>query len=189
MMGQQKSKKNKKVVAKKEKNDDIWVVGDQQERERIREFWAGLDQQKRRALVMLEKEAVLKKMKEQQKQTCSCSVCGRRRFWRFNARNDIESQMEFLYNSYYQELESFANIKQKVVTSPQVLKSAELPSLVEDNSMDEFDDELSDPDDFSPITHKSDDSGISEFGSSLTVQGMHYNFFICLITLYPFNDL
>jgi hypothetical protein len=34
----------------------------------------------RRALVKLEKEAVLKKMKEQQRQTCSCSICGRKRY-------------------------------------------------------------------------------------------------------------
>jgi hypothetical protein len=27
----------------------------------------------------LEKEAVLKKMKEQQKHSCSCAVCGRKR--------------------------------------------------------------------------------------------------------------
>jgi hypothetical protein len=95
MMGQKKSKKTKNIIAKKEKNDDIWVVGDQQERERIREFWAGLDQDKRRALVMLEKEAVLKKMKEQQKQTCSCSVCGRRRFHLFNAGMILKHRWSF----------------------------------------------------------------------------------------------
>lgn len=37
------------------------------EREKIRDFWISLRDDERRALVKLEKEAVLKKMKEQQK--------------------------------------------------------------------------------------------------------------------------
>lgn len=142
---------------------------------------------------MLEKEAVLKKMKEQQKQACSCTVCGRR-------RNDIESQLEFLYNSYYQELENFANVQ---VASPDVYrphphlshhkhhqhgisqgkdttngtkKYPDMPALISDDSMDEFDDELSDEDDqsvpsSSSYSDKGGDSGIVEFGTSLTVQG------------------
>lgn len=39
----------------------------------------GLGEAERRDLVKLEKEAVLKKMKEQQKHSCSCAVCGRKR--------------------------------------------------------------------------------------------------------------
>jgi hypothetical protein len=58
---------------------DIWYKSDAEEKQRIREFWLQLSEDERRALVKLEKEAVLKKMKEQQKQTCSCSVCGRKR--------------------------------------------------------------------------------------------------------------
>ena len=50
------------------------------ERERIKEFWLGLGEEERRALVKVEKEAVLKKMKEQQKHSCSCAVCGRKRY-------------------------------------------------------------------------------------------------------------
>jgi hypothetical protein len=83
--------------------------------------------------------------------------------------------MEFLYNSYYQELESFADTKQKN-PAPVEFKPSEMPSLVDDNSMDEFDDELSDPEDYSPGTYRSGDSGISEFGSSLTVQGNAWHF-------------
>lgn len=52
----------------------------QEERERIKEFWLKLGEQERRDLVKVEKEAVLKKMKEQQKHSCSCAVCGRKRF-------------------------------------------------------------------------------------------------------------
>ena len=47
-------------------------------------------------------DAVLRKMKEQQKHTCSCSVCGRK-------RTAIEEELEGLYDAYYQELETFAN--------------------------------------------------------------------------------
>ncbi len=54
----------------------------------------------RRELVRLEKEAVLKKMKEQQRHTCSCSVCGRR-------RTVIEEELEMLYDAYYEELENY----------------------------------------------------------------------------------
>lgn len=75
-----KTKKKNRKAKKKGGKDDIWEIGDEMERERIRLFWTNLGEEERRALVKLEKEAVVKKMKEQQKQTCSCSVCGRRRY-------------------------------------------------------------------------------------------------------------
>jgi hypothetical protein len=54
-------------------------AGPSSERERIRDFWLGLVEGERRALVKVEKEAVLRKMKEQQRSGCSCAVCGRKR--------------------------------------------------------------------------------------------------------------
>ena len=63
-----------------QEQNDIWDFEDETERQRIREFWVGLSQEERRALVKLEKETILKKVKEQQKLTCACAVCGRRRF-------------------------------------------------------------------------------------------------------------
>jgi hypothetical protein len=57
----------------------IWYRSDAEEKQRIRDFWLGLGEAERRSLVNLEKEAVLRKMKEQQKQTCSCTVCGKKR--------------------------------------------------------------------------------------------------------------
>lgn len=62
------------------KNNKIWSTSTTEERERIKEFWLGLGEEERRNLVKIEKEAVLKKMKEQQKHSCSCAVCGRKRF-------------------------------------------------------------------------------------------------------------
>jgi ribosomal protein S14 len=61
------------------KSSKLWSTNSTEERERIKEFWLGLGEEERRALVKVEKEAVLKKMKEQQKHSCSCAVCGRKR--------------------------------------------------------------------------------------------------------------
>jgi hypothetical protein len=58
----------------------IWSTSTTEERERIKEFWLGLGEQERRSLVQIEKDTVLRKMKEQQKHSCSCAVCGRKRF-------------------------------------------------------------------------------------------------------------
>ncbi|KAL7921785.1 salt tolerance down-regulator domain-containing protein [Trichoderma austrokoningii] len=82
--------------------DKIWSTSNHEERERIKEFWLGLGEDDRKSLVKVEKDAVLKKMKEQQKHTCSCTVCGRK-------RTAIEEELEGLYDAYYLELEQFAN--------------------------------------------------------------------------------
>ena len=57
----------------------IWSTSSSEERERIKDFWLGLGEQERRNLVKIEKDTVLRKMKEQQKHSCSCAVCGRKR--------------------------------------------------------------------------------------------------------------
>ncbi|MCJ1307476.1 Stress response protein nst1 [Agyrium rufum] len=89
----------------KRKPDRIWNTSTQEERERIKEFWLSLEEVERRSLVKVEKEAVLKKMKEQQKHSCSCQVCGRK-------RTAIEEELEVLYDAYYEELEQYANHQQ-----------------------------------------------------------------------------
>lgn len=83
-------------------NDHIWNTSTQAERENIKQFWLELGEDERRSLVRVEKEAVLRKMKEQQKHSCSCSVCGRK-------RTAIEEELEVLYDAYYSELEQYAN--------------------------------------------------------------------------------
>ena len=57
----------------------IWSTSTTEERERIKDFWLGLGEPERRNLVKIEKDTVLRKMKEQQKHSCSCAVCGRKR--------------------------------------------------------------------------------------------------------------
>ncbi|KAI9810772.1 MAG: Stress response protein nst1 [Thelocarpon impressellum] len=86
-------------------SDRIWDTSTQEERARIKEYWLSLGEEDRRSLVKLEKEAVLRKMKEQQKQSCSCTVCGRK-------RTAIEEELEVLYDAYYEELEQYANHQQ-----------------------------------------------------------------------------
>jgi len=61
----------------------IWSTSTTEERERIKDFWLGLGEQERRNLVKIEKDTVLRKMKEQQKHSCSCAVCGRKRLVSF----------------------------------------------------------------------------------------------------------
>lgn len=89
----------------KKPKDRIWNTSTQEERENIKKFWLELGEDERRALVKVEKDAVLKKMKEQQKHSCSCTVCGRK-------RTAIEEELEVLYDAYYEELEQYANNSQ-----------------------------------------------------------------------------
>lgn len=86
-------------------NDPIWDSSTLEERSNIRQFWISLAEDKRKELVRIEKEAVLRKMKEQQKHSCSCTVCGRK-------RTAIEEELEVLYDAYYEELKQFANTSQ-----------------------------------------------------------------------------
>lgn len=60
-------------------NSKIWSTSTTEERERIKEFWLSLGEEERRNLVKIEKDTVLRKMKEQQKHQCGCAVCGRKR--------------------------------------------------------------------------------------------------------------
>ncbi|KAL1919050.1 uncharacterized protein VTP21DRAFT_2431 [Calcarisporiella thermophila] len=76
-----------------------------EERAQLHEFWRELDEQERRSLVRIEKEAILRKMKEQQRHSCSCTVCGRK-------RSVIEEELELLYEAYYEKLEQYAHTNQ-----------------------------------------------------------------------------
>ncbi|KAF5329502.1 hypothetical protein D9619_009087 [Psilocybe cf. subviscida] len=100
------------TVAQKGKGNanKIWSTSMTEERERIKDFWLGLGDQERRNLVKIEKDTVLKKMKEQQKHSCSCFVCVRK-------RNAIEEELEVLYDAYYEELDQYANYQQRYVSS------------------------------------------------------------------------
>lgn len=178
--------------------DRIWNTSTSEERERIKEFWLSLGEDDRKSLVKIEKEAVLRKMKEQQKHACSCTVCGRK-------RTAIEEELEVLYDAYYEELEQYANLQAKVaLVVPPLnqdnrypigtreppdrvphMSSTHTPRIRElDDSEEEDDDEIDD-EDYSE--DEDDDDYLSEdeeelprgaasdffnFGNSLTVKGL-----------------
>lgn len=77
---QKKAKSSTRWFNGHEQKSDIWTSTNYtEERQRIREFWLHLSESERRSLVKVEKEAVLRKMKEQQRHSCNCSVCGKKR--------------------------------------------------------------------------------------------------------------
>jgi hypothetical protein len=76
-----KKSNNSRWLVNKPERSDIWTSTNYtEERQRIREFWLQLSEEERRSLVKVEKEAVLRKMKEQQRHSCNCSVCGKKRY-------------------------------------------------------------------------------------------------------------
>ena len=186
--------------AREDHKDRIWNTSTAEERERIKEFWLGLAESERRGLVRIEKEAVLRKMKEQQKHSCSCTVCGRK-------RTAIEEELEVLYDAYYDELESYANHQHfgldastlpppRAYNRPRMLRPPNPPSKLrgagsspsgfveefdevdEEDYSDEDDEDLSDEDLDSPIGPS---GGIFNFGNSLTAQGKS-------LSLEPLNE-
>jgi Salt tolerance down-regulator len=172
--------------------DSLWNPSTQAERENIKQFWLDLGEEERRSLVKIEKEAVLRKMKEQQKHSCSCSVCGRK-------RTAIEEELEVLYDAYYEELEQFANHDPDLTNAPQLMAPPR-PSLRrglqpipgsfssrgrvheigddeddfdEDDEYDEDDEPYSDEDDDDLDLHglPPGPPDFFQFGNSLTVKG------------------
>ncbi|KAI9193508.1 uncharacterized protein BJ171DRAFT_525912 [Polychytrium aggregatum] len=118
-MGSQKQSLASHSVEPAWPTDDIWYRSDADEALRIRHFWNSLSEDDRKALVRLEKESVLKKIKDQQRQSCSCSICGKK-------RTVIEEELEFLYDAYYEELENLAK-QQSSGAYPLIL--SDLPSV------------------------------------------------------------
>lgn len=176
----------------------IWNTSTAEERERIKEFWLSLGEEERRSLVKVEKEAVLRKMKEQQKHSCSCTVCGRKRV-------AIEEELEVLYDAYYEELEQYANHQQvsledstQILPPPKMYHPMSRPppkashpytrhrptgriqeiGNEEDAGDEEEDSEVEDEDDFSDEYDEAERppqnpaaTDFFNFGNSLTVQG------------------
>ncbi|KAG9290473.1 hypothetical protein G9A89_002448 [Geosiphon pyriformis] len=149
----------------KSRKDGIWNTNNNEERQRIREFWLQLGEEERRSLVKVEKEMVLKKMKEQQKSPCSCSVCGKK-------RTAIEEELEQLYDAYYEELEQYANQQEQYGSSP-----IDFPDENGEYEDDEEDDEYDDDDDDDDDDYEGSENGsdtrreIFQFGNPLTVKG------------------
>jgi hypothetical protein len=179
--------------------DRIWNTSTQEERERIKEFWLSLGEDERKSLVKIEKEAVLRKMKEQQKHSCSCTVCGRK-------RTAIEEELEVLYDAYYDELEQYGSLQHgPMLTGPKHLTRhadrlssehvpplmhttqpshghiEELPDEDEEDEDEDVDELYSDEEAYDDEYSDDEPEGLSgaaandffNFGNSLTVKGMH----------------
>ncbi|CAG8970742.1 hypothetical protein HYALB_00001524 [Hymenoscyphus albidus] len=176
--------------------EKIWNTSSQEERERIKEFWLSLGEDERKSLVKVEKDAVLKKMKEQQKHSCSCTVCGRK-------RTAIEEELEVLYDAYYEELEQYAHHQGDGVPPPmmppprrfgavsglqpphrlpptfngqQPSRGRIVEQLDDDEGDEDYSDEgdeedLSDEDEPEEIPRNTHAADFFSFGNSLTVQG------------------
>lgn len=78
----------------------IWTTASPEEREAITFFWLGLKDSERRELLRIEKDAVLKRMKEQQRHSCGCAVCGRKKI-------NIELELDQLYDQYCEDLDCY----------------------------------------------------------------------------------
>lgn len=194
-----------RTILKTAKDRSIWNTSTQEERENIKTFWLELGEEERRQLVKVEKDAVLKKMKEQQKHSCSCTVCGRK-------RTAIEEELEVLYDAYYEELEQYANTNHHdsfnpscpIVPPPRLYQPPlrasgqhtrtqgqfhpsrnrvqELPE--DDDGLEDEDDEEEEEDDESYSGEEIVDeesqpprADFFAFGNSLTVKGMVYSSF------------
>lgn len=185
-------------VLKTAKGRSIWNTTTAEERENIKTFWLELGEDERRQLVKVEKDAVLKKMKEQQRHSCSCTVCGRK-------RTAIEEELEVLYDAYYEELEQYANTNNGFdngppIAPPRLYQSSlrppgqhsrphshlppegrvhEIPDDEEDPE-DEYEDEDEDDEPYSDEEFDDEDedtraarADFFAFGNSLTVKGRH----------------
>ncbi|KAJ9610610.1 Stress response protein nst1 [Cladophialophora chaetospira] len=156
-------------------SDHIWNTSTQAERENIKQFWLELGEEDRRSLVKVEKEAVLRKMKEQQKHSCSCSVCGRK-------RTAIEEELEVLYDAYYEELEQFANHNTDLANAPHLMAPPRNPytraahpmagSYPSRSRIDEIDEDEEDLEDDEEDYDDEDDDGYSDDEGELDDHGL-----------------
>jgi hypothetical protein len=184
-----KKKKNKAMVAVPEpahhsnnnasNQQSIWNTSSQEEQNQIKDFWHGLTESERKSLVKIEKDAVLKTLKEQQKQSCSCTVCGRK-------RTAIEEELETLYDAYYNELETYDLHNPQITShqlpyrSPTGSSLAQLPPMNRDYPEEVFDedDEYDEESESYPYEDETDNfitSQLFDFGNSLTVKGSYNN--------------
>jgi hypothetical protein len=78
-----------------------WRITTVEERICVRNFWTSVDERSRKHMVKMETEGVLRKLKDQLRHSCTCSICGRKRL-------AIEEELEQLYEAYAHELDAFA---------------------------------------------------------------------------------
>ncbi|KAJ2754773.1 Stress response protein nst1 [Coemansia pectinata] len=85
---------SKRVI---ESTKTLWSSDAIEEQRRVREFWLSLGATERQSLIGAEKKVVQARVREHQNFSCSCNVCSRK-------RQAIESELDCLYDCYYDEL-------------------------------------------------------------------------------------
>ncbi|KAJ1827738.1 Stress response protein nst1, partial [Coemansia sp. RSA 2599] len=78
--------------------DKLWSSDSADEHQQVRAFWIGLSDIERQALIFVEKEVVLARVRDHQNFSCNCNVCTRK-------REAIEHELDCLYECYYEELQ------------------------------------------------------------------------------------
>ena len=104
----------------------VWAQTSLEDRGNISNFWLGLNEPERRDLVQIEKDTVLRKIKDQHRHTCACTVCMRK-------RSDIEHEVEQLYEQFHMDLRSFAQKQRAALAGkhPPPLGAGPFPGSVE----------------------------------------------------------
>ena len=104
----------------------IWAQSSAEDRENIRQFWHHLSEAERRDLVQIEKDAVLRKLKEQHRHSCGCAVCGRKKV-------SIEHEVDQLYDQYLDDLGSYTSEQRASINGrqPPAVGAGPFPGSVE----------------------------------------------------------
>ncbi|KAJ1643366.1 Stress response protein nst1 [Coemansia asiatica] len=79
-------------------SDTLWSSDSTDEHKQIRAFWIGLNDVEREALIFVEKELVLARVRDHQNFSCNCNVCTRK-------RKAIEHEIDCLYDCYFDDLQ------------------------------------------------------------------------------------
>ncbi|KAJ2823136.1 Stress response protein nst1 [Coemansia erecta] len=105
--------------------EPLWNNDTTADYKQVREFWFSLSDIEQQALVMVEKEVVLARVRDQQNFSCSCSLCARK-------REAIERELDCLYHCYYEELKENvhkARLRMWITTAKKRAQSAILDSV------------------------------------------------------------
>ncbi|KAJ1891349.1 Stress response protein nst1, partial [Kickxella alabastrina] len=76
----------------------LWNSDSVEEQKQVRRFWLEISDVQRQALILVEKEVVLARVRDHQNFSCSCNVCTRK-------REAIEHELDCLYDCYFEELQ------------------------------------------------------------------------------------
>ncbi|EIW68662.1 hypothetical protein TREMEDRAFT_74127 [Tremella mesenterica DSM 1558] len=77
----------------------VWQQTSPEARVQIQQFWLELNEAQRRELLSAEVKETMQKMRDQQRNSCACAVCGRK-------KATVERELQALYTAWYTEMET-----------------------------------------------------------------------------------